>query len=209
MHYIDLMNDSVKEKLIRKTFKKNNTILYAEEENGCVYFLVEGLAEAYVLTPQGSFSFIHIYKAGSFFGEIEQFYEGRKPVEITALTDCAVDVLYKDDFLDWLRSDFEAVKFLMSEIAYKLVTNAELIEEVLQLSVKERLLRCIAAHHYRGNLDKLSKEQMTKEANAPMRSINRAIAECSEQGIISYKNKKLTISDTRAVNVHLPHYMKD
>ncbi|MCP1225445.1 Crp/Fnr family transcriptional regulator [Sebaldella sp. S0638] len=183
-------------------------MVFAEEENNFVYFLIEGLAEAYILAPQGLFSSIHLYKAGSFFGEIEQFYEGRKPVEITAITDCVVDILHKKDFLNWLRNDFEATKFLIAEISYKLVINAELVEEVLLLTVKERLLRCIASHQYRNNLDRLTKEQVTKEANAPMRSINRAIAECSDQGIISYKNKRFTILDEKKVNTHLPQYMK-
>lgn len=209
MFFMDLMNDETKVKLKRKNYKKNSTIIFAEEENNFVYFLVEGLAEAYILGPQGSFSSLHLYKAGSFFGEIEQFYEGRKPVEITAITDCVVDILHKKDFLHWLRNDFEATKFLIAEISYKLVINAELVEEVLLLTVKERLLRCIASHQYRNNLDKLTKEQVTKEANAPMRSINRAIAECSDQNIISYKNKRFTILDEEAVNSHLPQYMKN
>lgn len=209
MFFMDLMNDETKVKLKRKNYKKNSTIIFAEEENNFVYFLVEGLAEAYILAPQGSFSSLHLYKAGSFFGEIEQFYEGRKPVEITAITDCVVDILHKKDFLDWLRNDFEATKFLIAEISYKLVINAELVEEVLLLTVKERLLRCIASHQYRNNLDKLTKEQVTKEANAPMRSINRAIAECSDQNIISYKNKRFTILDEEVVNNHLPQYMKN
>lgn len=209
MLFMDLMNDETKGKLKRKNYKTNSTIVFAEEENNFVYFLIEGLAEAYILAPQGSFSSLHLYKAGSFFGEIEQFYEGRKPVEITAITDCVVDILHKKDFLDWLRNDFEATKFLIAEISYKLVINAELVEEVLLLTVKERLLRCIASHQYRNNLDKLTKEQVTKEANAPMRSINRAIAECSDQNIISYKNKRFTILDEEVVNSHLPQYMKN
>lgn len=209
MLFMDLMNDETKGKLKRKNYKRNSTIIFAEEENNFVYFLIKGLAEAYILAPQGSFSSLHLYKAGSFFGEIEQFYEGRKPVEITAITDCVVDILHKKDFLDWLRNDFEATKFLIAEISYKLVINAELVEEVLLLTVKERLLRCIASHQYRNNLDKLTKEQVTKEANAPMRSINRAIAECSDQNIISYKNKRFTILDEEAVNSHLPQYMKN
>lgn len=45
---IDRMPEEVKKKLLRKTYNENETILYAENENNFVYFLIEGKAEAYV-----------------------------------------------------------------------------------------------------------------------------------------------------------------
>ncbi|MNR42654.1 hypothetical protein D3C85_1611930 [compost metagenome] len=113
-------------------------------------------------------------------------------------------MLHKDDFLGWLRNDFEATKYLIKEISYKLIINAELVEDILLMTVKERLLRCIAIHHYKKKLDKLTKSQITKEVNAPIRSINRAISECSKQGVISYKNKKFSILDEKVVNKYFP-----
>jgi CRP-like cAMP-binding protein len=206
MFLINLMDDDIKKKLIRKKYNANSTILFAEEENNYVYFLIEGVAEAYIQSPQGAFATLHLYKEGSFFGEIEQFYDGRKPVEITALTDCVVEAMYRNDFLDWLHKDFEATKFIIKEISYKLIINAELIEAVLLMTVKERLLRCVAIHHYRKNLDKLTKDQLSKEVNAPIRSINRAIVECTKQGIICYKDKKISILDENIIHKHLPQY---
>lgn len=206
MFLIDLMDDDTKKKLKRKKYNANNTILFAEEENYYVYFLVEGIAEAYIQSLQGAIATLHLYKEGSFFGEIEQFYHGRKPVEITAITDCIVDTMYRNDFLEWLHKDFEATKFIIKEISYKLIINAELVEEVLLMSVKERLLRCVALHYYRKNLDKLTKNQLSKEVNAPIRSINRAIAEYSKQRIICFKDKKISIMDENMVLKHLPQY---
>lgn len=206
MHLIDLIDNDIKKKLRKKKYSANSTILYAEKENKYVYFLTEGVAEAYIQSPQGTFATLYLYKAGSFFGEVEQFYDGRKPVEVTAITDCVVEILYKEDFLDWLKINFEAVKFIIKEISYKLIINAELVENILLLTVKERLLRCIAIHHYRKSLDSLTKEQLSKEVNTPIRSINRAIAECSNQGIISYTNKKILILNEKLVLKYLPYY---
>lgn len=206
MYLIDFMTEDIKVKLKRKKFSANSTILFAEEENNYVHFLIDGVAEAYIPSPQGTFATLHLYQSGSFFGEIEQFYEGRKPVEITAITDCIIDVLYKNDFLDWLHNNFEATKFVMKEMSYKLIINAELIEEVLLLTVKERLLRCISIHHYRKNLNSLTKTQLSKEVNAPMRSINRAISECSKQGILLYKNRRFHILDEKQMLKYLPRY---
>lgn len=87
MNFIDIMPKEVKHKLQEKSYAAGNTILYAEEENN---FLLSGVAEAYIQSSNGNFSTLYLYKSGSFFGEIEQFYDGKKPVEITALSDCIV-----------------------------------------------------------------------------------------------------------------------
>lgn len=206
MNLIDLIPLKTKKRLREKNFNANSTILFAEKENKYVYFLINGVAEAYVPGTKGAFATLHLYKPGSFFGEIEQFYEGRKPVEITAITDCIVKYLHKDDFLDWLKNDFEAVKFIIKDISYKLVINAELLEEILLLTVKERFLRCIALHYYRNTLESLTKDQILKEINTPLRSVNRAISQCSEEKILAYKNKKFIILNEKELLKNLPQY---
>ena len=206
MEFIDLIDEEAKIKLERRRYKKGDTILFAEKENKYFYFLTEGSAEAYVQTPQGSYANLYIYKAGSFFGEIEQFYEGSKPVEITAFTSCTVERLYKDDFLEWLERDFEATKFLIRELSHKLIINAKLVEEVLMLTVKERMLRSIAIHHHRNTLDKLSKKQLSKEVNTPIRSINRAISECTRDGIICFEDERIEVLNREKLLEHFPEY---
>lgn len=203
MDWLDRMSDEVKSKLHRKVFAKNETILFAENENHYVYFLIEGTAEAYIANSQGVISNIHIYEPGSFFGEIEQFYEGRKPVEISAITPCVTERLYKDDFLDWLKNDFETTKIIIKELAYKLILNSEYIVEVSRFTVKERLLRCVATHYHRGDIGELTKEKIAKETNAPIRSINRAIAEYAQQGVLCYENGQLRILNEEQIQVCL------
>lgn len=203
MNLYDKMPDEVKAKLRQKTFEKNETILFSENENNYVYFLIKGTAEAYIPNSQGVFSNIYLYEPGSFFGEIEQFYEGRKPVEISAVTPCVTEMLYKDDFLNWMKKDFEITKFIIKELAYKLIINSEYIEEVLRLTVKERLLRCIAAHYQRGDVGELTKEKIAKETKAPVRSINRAIADYVQQGVLCYQNKRISVLDKEKLYMYL------
>lgn len=206
MYFIDLIDEKAKKKLERIKYKQGETILFAENENNFFYFLIEGAAEAYVQSPQGNYANLYIYKAGSFFGEIEQFYEGSKPVEITAFTDCVVERLYKDDFLKWLERDFRATKFLIKGLSHKLIINAELVEEVLMLTVKERMLRNIAIHYHRNTLNSLGKKQLSKEVNTPVRSINRAISECTKDGIILYENEIIKVLDEEKLLEYFPKY---
>lgn len=161
------------------------------------------MAEAYIPNSQGGFSTVHIYKPGSFFGEAEQFYTGRKPVEISAMTPCTVDKLHRNDFFDWMKKDFEVTKLIIKEIVHKLILNSEYIEEISQLTVKERFLRCIATHYQLNNIKSLTKEEVAKETKSPVRSINRAIAACTKEGILCYKNRQIHILDKEKLQTYL------
>ncbi len=204
MYPIDSMPDDVKHKIQRKTFQPGDTLLFAEEENNHIYFLRSGVAEAFILNPNGSVATVYIYRVGEFFGEMEQFYNEKMPVTITANTLCTVDILHKDSFFEWMQKDFEFTKLVIREISRKLMTNAELIEKLTLLTVGERLLRCIAMHYHRNTLDSLTKEQLCKEVNAPIRSINREIAKYTEQGLLKYANKQLVVINEKPFLKYLP-----
>lgn len=199
MKLLEIMPIDVKDKLQEKVYDPGETILYSEQDNYYIYFLVEGKAEAHVLNETGSFANIFMYEENSLFGEVEQFWEGKKPVEITALTPCKVLRLHRNDLYAWMQADFDVTKQIIQIMASKLVANSERIAEAQLLTVKERLLRCIATHLTLGDIHTLSKDQVVKEAGAPMRSINRAIAECSRQGILCYNHKQFEILNEDAI----------
>lgn len=203
MKLVDFMPNDVKKKLQHNTFSPGEIILHAETENDYVHFLIDGMAEAYIPNSQGGFSTVHIYKPGSFFGEAEQFYTGRKSVEISAMTPCIVDKLHRNDFFDWMKKDFEVTKLIIKEIVHKLILNSEYIEEISQLTVKECFLRCIATHYQLNNIKSLTKEEVAKETKSPVRSINRAIAACTKEGILCYKNRQIYILDKEKLQTYL------
>lgn len=200
MNLYDKIPDEFRQKIKRKRYRRGETIIFAERENDYVYFMIEGNAEACVLTPKGTFANIYVYKKGSFFGEIEQFYKGRKPVSIIALTECVIDVLYKDHFLEWLSKDFESTKVLIQEIAYKLIVDSDTIEELSSLTIKERVLRRFFIHNKNNTLSNLTKSQLSKEVNASIRSVNRIIEDCMKQGILSYEKKKFVVIDENSLS---------
>lgn len=199
MNLFDLMPEQTKQSLQHREYGKGDTILFAGAENSYVYFLRSGKAAAYIPTEEGHFAQIYLYEAGSVFGELEQFCEGNQPVEISAITPCSAERLYRDNFFDWLKSDFESTKFFIRQISYKLLQNGESIEEISVRSVRERLLRCAASHFRQGNLESVTKDQMIKEVKAPRRSINRAIAECRARNLLRYEGGRFFVPDEAAL----------
>lgn len=202
------MPEKVKQKLVRKHYKAGSPLILSDYDNNYVFFLMHGYAEAYIQTPNGTMVYIYGYKQGNVFGEIEPFYTADlRPVSIKAITDCSVDVLHRNDFLEWLKNDFNAVTVLIAIISEKLVNNGLLVEEVSLMSVRERVLRCVSIYYYRNELYTLTKKQIALEANTPIRSVNRAIIQCCEQGIFCYKNKHIEVLNEKALSAYLPTYL--
>ena len=202
------MPEYISKRLIRRYYEVGSPIIMAGLENKYVYFLVEGNAEASIQNSNGSLATVYLYTPNSMFGEIEQFYDGNKPVSIISLTPCIIDVLYRDDFIEWLQNDFDAVKALIHIIAQKLVHNSELIEEMSFLSVRERILRCIAIYQHQNMLDQLTKKQLAIQANTPIRSVNRAIAECVQQGLFIYQDRHFHLLNQKAIMDYLPNSLR-
>lgn len=206
---LSCMPDSIKKNLIEKHYSAGSPILLSDYENDYVFFLMSGYAEAYIQNAEGSIAYIFSYEQSSVFGEIEPFYEGAlKPVSIIAVTNCDVNILHKDYFLAWLKNDFNAVKILIQTISEKLVKNGLLIGEMSLMTVRERVLRCISIYHYRNMLPFLNKKQIALEANTPIRSVNRALMQCYEQGILCYKDKYIEILNEEALHTYLPPHLR-
>ncbi len=98
---------------------------------------------------------------------------------------------------------FESTKILIKEIAHKLIANSYVIEELASLTIRERVLRRIFIHNKKETLNSLTKNQLSREVNAPMRSVNRIIEECMKQGIILYAKKKFVVPDENSLSCYL------
>src|SRR5699024_7076058 len=151
---------TIRKKLMKKIYDPGNPIIIAGYENKYVFFLIEGEAEASIQNNDGTVATVYLYKSNSIFGEVEPFYNDFKPVSITATKKCIVEALHQTDFLEWLKSDFEATKLLIRIISEKLIHNGQLIEEMSLLSVRKRVLRCIAIYNHKGQLHKLTNDNL-------------------------------------------------
>jgi probable cAMP-binding regulatory protein len=202
------MPDSISSKLIKKRYSSGTPILLAGYDNHYVFFLQDGYAEAYIQNSQGTVATIHAYKPNSIFGEIEPFCNELKPVSITTVTPCVVEMLHHEYFIEWLKNDFTAVSILLGILADKLVSNSLLIEEISLMNVQERVLRRIAVYKYSNRLNSLTKQQLSLEANAPIRSVNRAIAKSARDGLFTYQNHQFEVLNEHAIMNFLPEALK-
>lgn len=185
-------------------FEAGAPILWEGEEDRWVYLLLEGSAEGYLQSAQGTVSSVFYYQPGSLFGEFEVFAPGGNIINVAALSPCRLLRLPGDRFLEWMKSDFEFNCHVIRQIVEKTAQNAIALDCFSRSTAREKILRCAAVWHRGGRLSALTKEALRAETNLPLRSLNRALAACAAEGILRYENKRFRVLDEPRLLAHLP-----
>ena len=179
-------------------------ILWEGEENRWVYLLLEGSAEGYLQSAQGGVSSVFYYRPVSLFGEFEVFSPGGNIINVAALSPCRLLRLSGALFLEWIKSDFEFNCHVIRQIVEKTAQNAIALDCFSHSTAREKVLRCAAAWHSGGRLSRLTKETLCAETNLPLRSLNRALAACAEEGVLRYEKKHFRVLDEQRLLAYLP-----
>ncbi len=177
------------------SYDKGSNILYPDDENSHLYLLLKGKAEVYQYTTGGMFISLYRYLENSCFGEIELFCPNRLSFGISAIENCEVAVLTKENTLLWASCDRAFCEFLLESVASKIAESSDAYIRNSSMTIKERLLYCLYRHSQSGTIDTLSKEDVSSEICVPERSLNRTIAECKREGIIEYRDHRFYITD--------------
>jgi len=102
-----------------------------------------------------------------------------------------------------MKIDFNFNLYIMKQLASKLTSSSDTTAKLSLLTVKDRILLSIHNHYKIGDLDNLTKQILSSEVCAPIRSLNRSIAQCINEGLISYKNKKFAITSIEEIEKYL------
>jgi len=197
----------IKEEFIYKKHKKGSLIIHPHEHNDYLYILTAGIAEVYRQTYDGTMLSLYIYEAYSCFGEIEIFNEKIKTLGVIAKQNCETIAIHKAMVYEWMKTDFQFNFYLMKQLASKLILSSDTAAQLSLLTAKDRLLLCIHNHYKIGDLDTLTKQMLSSEVCAPIRSLNRSIAQCINEGFITYQNKKFSITSIEAIEKQLDHFL--
>ncbi|GED66919.1 copper transporter [Brevibacillus reuszeri] len=210
MNLNDIVNVApkwIKKEFIYKRHKKGSLIIHPHEQNDYLYILTAGIAEVYRQTYDGAMLSLYIYEAYSCFGEIEIFNEKIKTLSVIAKQNCETIAIHKAMVYEWMKTDFQFNFYLMKQLASKLILSSDTAAQLSLLTAKDRLLLSIHNHYKIGDLDTLTKQMLSSEVCAPIRSLNRSIAQCINEGFINYQNKKFSITSIEAIEKQLDHFL--
>ena len=92
-----------------------------------------------------------------------------------------------------MKLDFNFNFYIIKQLASKLFLSSDTSAQLSLLTVKDRILLSMHNHYKIGDLESITKQILSSEVHAPIRSVNRSIAQCINEGFIRYKDKKFSI----------------
>jgi len=192
---IDSAPPKVRSSFVFKKYKKGNSIMLPNNNNEYLYILTNGRADVYREDYSGALISIYDYNSYSLFGELELFNDRIITFGITAKTNCEVILVHKNSVYEWMKNDFNFTRYILEQLALKLASSSYTTLRLSLLSIKDRILYSIYIHNKIDDLKDLTKEKLSQEVYAPMRSLNRSLKDCIEEGFVIYKDKRFYITD--------------
>lgn len=181
--------ENVKKSFIYRKHSNGSSIILPAEKNNYLYILIHGSADVIMQSYSGTAITLNTYEAYSCFGEVELFNESAITFNIQSRTLCKTISVPKNNVFEWMQLDFNFTKYLIKQLADKLLKNTNSVANLSLLSVKDRLLNNIYYHYSIGDLSNVTKQVLSSETCIPLRSLNRSIAECKSDGFIDFKDK--------------------
>lgn len=192
---------SIKEQFKYKYYSAGTQIISSTGvSNTFLYIITSGIAEVFKASPCGSVISVNTFGAGDVFGEVEIFSPDFKPYNVHTKTDCGIILVKKETVFQWMREVFEFNLFLCEMLTRRMYITSDSMSRLALLPIKERILGCISSHYLSGTLDTLTKEELVSQVRAPLRSINRVIKECINEGLIDYNKKKFHVKDEKKLS---------
>jgi CRP-like cAMP-binding protein len=167
-----------------------------------VYLIAKGRLRATTSSAEGDDVVFSIMAPGEVCGELALLSGGRRTATITAIDESEVIVLDRREFLPFLRRHPEAAIKLLEVLAERQLRLSELVEDTAFLNLPARLAKKLLSlcrsygtetpDGIRIDL-KLSQGELGDLVATSRESINKQIKSWSEEGLLSMKNRVVTV----------------
>ncbi len=191
-------------RLKQQQYRKGDIIFQQGDPGLCLYIIAQGRVRVYLSSADGREVTIRIYETGSHFGEFSVFDGAPRSASAAALSNVSTFVLYRDDFLDLLRTNFDLVERVLTFLTERLRYTTTYSEHLAFLSAPAR----VAAQLLQlANPDaqpeplrlKVTQHDLAALACTSRESVNYALRDFAERGIIRIERGAVVILDPAAL----------
>lgn len=94
----------IKDKIVIKKFRKNETILHEEETNEYMYIILDGEVKVTQFTDSGKEIIMTVHHSGDFFGELSLIDGKTTPAAVRPTRDCVTAIISRKNYYSLLLS---------------------------------------------------------------------------------------------------------
>ncbi|MBT8377943.1 MAG: Crp/Fnr family transcriptional regulator [Ignavibacteria bacterium] len=203
----DLKDESMQE-LERITsmqdIRRNQPIYFPTEPSNSIFFLKKGRVKLTRISPEGKEMILALVNMGEVFGEMAFLDEGERNEFATALDDCLVCAINKNEFKDFVARNPELNLRITKLIGLKLKKYSERIEELVFKDAEQRVISFLLrlANENGKSIGEeifvkpFLKHQDIAELTATSRqTVNAILTDLREKEVINFDRKKLIIKE--------------
>lgn len=176
-------------------YKKNQAIFIEGSFPRGVYCMNEGKVKIFARGDEGKEQIIHIAKEGEILGFRAMFSGEPYKVSATALEECNICYISKEDFLNMIETNAILRNGIMKELSKELGDRAIFITNMSQKSVRERLAfsLLILGDIYKDEEINLTREDMANFVGTATETLIRLLKDFKDEGMIEIHTRKLEI----------------
>ena len=218
--YLDSLDSDVRKKIIKwasrvpanrlshcRQIRLNSgqTLVHMLDRVDNVYILCRGTVRTTSHNSAGSTYVIDEYRAPVAFGEMEvisesPFYLG----SLTATSGCEFISVPREDYLQWIRSDPEALLTRSRWIIKNLTRQSGYERSLLTWSGTKRLMYMLSEltrdQIHRGVVEwpftvRLTRQELADKIGTSTKTVARGIGELKERGMVSVQHGKIVITE--------------
>jgi CRP-like cAMP-binding protein len=195
------LDDLVQVSRVQK-LRAREELCHKGDSGSQVYLISKGRLKAVTTSAEGDDVVFNIMAPGEVCGELALLSGGRRTATITAIDESELIVLDRREFLPFLRSHPEAAIKLLEVLAERQLRLSELVEDTTFLNLPARLAKkLVSLSRVYGSetpdglrIDlKLSQGELGELVATTRESINKQIKSWSAEGLVSMKNRVVTI----------------
>lgn len=187
--------EQVRSCITYRAYPQGASIFPEDGQGEYLYIVDSGLVEVIKESYSGNIISINTFSAGDLLGEIELFCPELESYKVNSKTDSRLITIPKQTAFRWMQMDFAFTHFICRSMARRLYNTSDSMSRIAMLPLKQRVLGCIHAQYKAGTLPSFTKAELVEQTRAPLRSINRIVKDCINDGIIDYKKKQFLVLD--------------
>lgn len=175
-------------------FKKNARIVNEGDDGNSLYFILSGKVRVSCLSEEGKEFILQDQQSGSYFGELALLCQEPRSASVDTLenTDCAV--VYRADFVNWLRENPEITIDLLGEVSKMAMLLTRKAKDLATSDIYQRLRKLFLAiaEDKDGKLvisNSPSQDKLGKILGASRESINKIFSRLLQGGYIVQDKK--------------------
>jgi CRP/FNR family transcriptional regulator len=183
--------------VIRRKFKKGQTIISEGQALEGFYIVIAGQIKVYKLSSGGKEQILHIITAGDTFAEVSAFTSRHSPANAQALTDSEVFFMFTNDLIRLIRDNPQLSLNMLASMSRYLRHMVAIIDELSLKDVPARLAKYLLDLSVTSGRKEvklpITKRELAARLGTISETLSRTLNKLKSKRVIKVADNKITI----------------